>query len=211
MTLTNGATYKETKLNQDLICPNCGGSIAVDASGEFGTCIYCGTKKQLVEKVITVVEHTGKVEVDGIATASAKLVSAYQCFQTGNVEKANRLYKEITDLEPQNAYAWWGRFLCEESFAKYYDFRDKYGNSDNETKANQVLEILKYADFAIQYAEEDVRNTYIQQTQAYRDYVESIHNQILNPQNSAPKKNKTRLIVGIVITVIIVVRILANL
>lgn len=198
-------------MEQDLICPNCGGSIAVDASGEFGTCIYCGTKKQLVEKVITVVEHTGKEEVDGIATASSKLVSAYQCLQTGNIEKANRLYKEITELEPQNAYAWWGRFLCEESFAKYYGFQDKYGNSDNITKANQVLEILKYADFAIQYAEEDVKNTYIQQTQDYRNFVESVRNQISNPQTSVSKKNKSGQIVGIVITVVIVLIILANL
>lgn len=97
-------------------------------------------KKQLVEK--TVVEHIGKVDVDGIVTASSKLVSAYQCLQAGNAEKANLLYREITELEPQNPYAWWGHFICEESFAKYYGFQDKYGNDGNITKANQILSIL---------------------------------------------------------------------
>lgn len=198
-------------MNLNLVCPNCGGNIAIDSSGEFGTCIYCGTRKQLVEKVVTVVEHTGKVEVNGIATVSAKLISAYQCFQSGNVEKANRLYKEIIELEPQNAYAWWGRFLCEESFAKYYGFQDKYGNSDDETKANQVLEILKYADFAIQYAEPDVKETYIQQTQEYRDFVDFVRNNISEQPDKPQRKNKLGLIIGIIIVVIIVLIVLANL
>ena len=193
---------------QNLVCDNCGGTLAVNGSGEIGTCIYCGTKKQLIEKVVTVVEHTGKVEIDGIATVSAKLTSAYQCLQTGNVEKANRLYKEITELEPQNAYAWWGRYLCEENFAQCYGFRDKYGNSDNITKANQILEILKYADFAIQYAEEDdVKQTYIEQTQEYRNFVESVKNQ---PMVESPKKSKKGLIIGIIVVVLFFI-ILANL
>lgn len=195
-------------MEQNLVCANCGGTLAVDSNGEFGTCIYCGTKRQLVEKVVTVVEHTGKVEVDGIATAASKLTSAYQCLQTGNVEKANRLYKEITELEPQNAYAWWGRYLCEESFAKYYGFRDKYGNSDNITKANQVLEILKYADFAIQYAEEDVKQKYIEETQEYRNFVEMVRNQ---PAIQPQKKSNKKVIIGIIVAVIIVIIIASNL
>ena len=190
-------------MEQNLVCDNCGGTLAVDASGEIGTCIYCGTKKQLVEKVVNIIEHTGKVEVDGIATAAAKLTSAYQCLQTGNVEKANRLYKEITELEPQNPYAWWGRFLCEESFAQYYGFKDKYGNSDNVTKANQVLEILKYADFAIQYAEDDVKQEYIARTQEYRDFVDSVRNQQNSMPAPKPQKSKTGLIIGVSILVII--------
>lgn len=194
-------------MQQDLVCPNCGGAMAVDSSGEFGTCIYCGTKKQLVEK--TIVEHTGKVEVDGIATANSKLISAYQCLQAGNVEKANRLYKEITELEPQNPYAWWGRFVCEESFAKYYGFQDKYGNYDNVTKANQVLEILKYADLAIQYAQDDVKQQYIQQTQEYRDFVESVRNGQI-PQ-AEPQKSHKKLIIVIVVAVVVLIAILSNL
>jgi len=195
-------------MEQNLVCENCGGTLVVDSNGEIGTCIYCGTKRQLVEKVVTVVEHTGKVEVDGIATAASKLTSAYQCLQTGNVEKANRLYKEITELEPQNAYAWWGRYLCEENFAKYYGFRDKYGNSDNITKANQVLEILKYADFAIQYAEEDVRQKYIEETQEYRNFVEMVRNQPAIPPQKKPNKN---VIIGIIVAVIILIIIATNL
>ena len=195
-------------MEQDLVCANCGGTLAVDSNGEIGTCIYCGTKRQLVEKIVTVVEHTGKVEVDGIATAASKLTSAYQCLQTGNVEKANRLYKEITELEPQNAYAWWGRYLCEEDFAKYYGFRDKYGNSDNITKANQVLEILQYADFAIQYAEEDVKQKYIEETQEYRGFVEMVRNQ---PAITPQKKSNKNVIIGIIVAMIIVIIIASNL
>ena len=187
-------------MEQNLVCENCGGTLAIDNSGETGTCIYCGTKKQLIEKVVTVVEHTGKIEIDGIATATSKLTSAYQCFQNGNIEKANRLYKEITELEPQNPYAWWGRYLCEENFAQHYGFKDKYGNSDDITKANQILEILKYADFAIQYANDDVKQQYIDQTQSYRDFVESVKNQ---PTTEPPPKSKKGLIIGIIVIVII--------
>lgn len=194
-------------MQQDLVCPNCGGSMTPDSSGEFCTCIYCGTKTQLVEK--TVVEHTGKVEVDGIATVSSKLLSASQCLQAGNTEKANRLYKEITGLEPQNPYAWWGRFICEESFAKYYGFQDKYGNDDNITKANQILEILKYADLAIQYAQDDVKQQYIQQTQDYRDFVESVKNGQIPA--SEHKKSDKKLIIGIVVALLVLISIFANL
>ena len=196
-------------MEHSLICGNCGGTLAIDSSGEFGTCIYCGTKRQLVEKVINVVEHTGKIEVDGIVTSSSKLISAFQCLQTGNIEKANRLYKEITELDPQNSYAWWGRYLCEESFAKYYGFRDKYGNYDNIAKANQIVEILKYADFAIQYAEENVKRQYIEETQEYRDFVKNVSTQ---PFPSPSQENNKVSNIGIIFIVIIIfILIMANL
>ena len=141
------------------------------------------------------------------ALASGRLSRLPSEGNTKRAEEDEILYKEITELEPQNPYAWWGRYLCEESFAKHYGFQDKYGNSDNITKANQVLEILKYADFAIQYAEDDVKEQYIAQTKDYRDYVEMIRNQ---PQTEPSKKSKKGLIIGIIIAVIIFV-IFANL
>lgn len=193
-------------MDQTLICDGCGGQLAVDESAEIGTCIFCGRKKRLVEK--TIVEHTGKVEVDGIATSSAKLTSAYQALKQTNLEKANKLYKEICDLEPENPYAWWGRYVCEYAFAEYYRFKDKYGNSGSDVKANILLECLQYADNAIQYADTDVKQIYIENSQSDRDFIEQVRNPKIqsenqNSQNQSDEKSR-RKIVTIVVTVIIV-------
>ena len=183
-------------MEQNLVCDNCGGTLAVDASGEIGTCIYCGTKKQLVEKVVNIIEHTGKVEVDGIATAAAKLTSAYQCLQTGNVEKANRLYKEITELEPQNPYAWWGRFLCEESFAQYYGFKDKYGKWSNAFYIcdKQIENKIVFTNTRIDYP---ILSVGISNSELISKLQQ---NSMPAPK---PQKSKTGLIIGVSILVII--------
>ena len=52
---------------------------------------------KLVWKVVTVVERKGKIE--GIAAVASKLTSMYQYLQTRNVEKENRIYKEIAEME----------------------------------------------------------------------------------------------------------------
>jgi tetratricopeptide (TPR) repeat protein len=178
----------------DLVCPGCGGEIVPDSTGEFGTCIFCGRKIRLIEK--TIVEHTGTVKVDGIAGITEKLTSAYQNLEQNNIEKANKLYKEICELDPNNANAWWGRFICELSFAEYYGFKDKYQQTGPVVKAQILQELLQYADRAIELAEsKEIKNFYIEKTQDYRDFIASIPQYLEELAKKEKKSKKTKLIV----------------
>ena len=67
------------------------------------------------------------------------------------------------------------------------------------------MEILKYADFAIQYADEDVKQEYIAQTQEYRDFVESVRNQVNQQPVSQPKKSKKGWIIGLIILAVSII------
>lgn len=193
----------------DLVCPGCGGEIAPDSTGEFGTCIFCGRKIRLIEK--TIVEHTGTVKVDGIAGITEKLTSAYQNLEQNNIEKANKLYKEICELDPNNANAWWGRFVCELSFAEYYGFRDKYQQTGTEVKARILEDILQYADRAINLAEnEEVKNFYIEKTQSYRDFIAAAPQCVEEETKVAVKKYIVSKIILVAVIAVVVIFIFGN-
>ena len=191
----------------ELKCTGCGGEIVENITGEFGTCVYCGKKYRLIEKQI--IEHTGTVIVDGIATVSAKLTAAYQSFLQNNVEKANKLYKEVCEIDPENPNAFWGRFLCELNFAEYYGYKDKYGNSSSIIKANIILDLLKYADLAIQYADDELKEYYQNFTQPYRDFVEEVRKQMAENQsknNNLQREPSSK--TGIIISILVILGII---
>ena len=94
----------------ELKCPNCGAKIQLDNTREFGFCSYCGIK--LVQEKI-VVEHRGKISVDGIAEKSALLERAYGFISEGQFEQANARFDRVLDIDPHCYDAYLGKLMCE--------------------------------------------------------------------------------------------------
>jgi len=88
----------------DLKCPNCGATITLDDTREFGFCSYCGTKLQVVQKVKVV--HEGTINVAGIQNDEQQLNSAKKLIELGEKGKAKELLEKIVTSSPECAEAW---------------------------------------------------------------------------------------------------------
>ena len=71
-----------------LTCPNCGANVDIDEKREMAFCTFCGTK--LVQDKL-IIEHTGKVSVDGIADEKSLLERA-----TLFIEEKNGIQQIVT-------------------------------------------------------------------------------------------------------------------
>jgi len=170
-------------MGQHLECSKCHckdvANFKFDETGKFFVC-DCGAINKLYD-TYTIVQHQGTVEVDGIATKNNTLERANQLLSSNEYDKANKKYKEVLELDPTNYEAWWGRFLCEIYFAKYYGYQDRYGNSSPYIKANIIYEHLtKYAYKAIDYAPAEYKESYKKAIAEYEKYVNDYNNGVYN-------------------------------
>jgi len=152
---------------QPAICLNCGGKIKVDDIdlNGFGNCEHCKTPYKVLD-VIT---------IDGLPTAKSLLAAAEHSMQDSNYEKAVSLFNEILRIKPNCHEAWWGLYICNDAFDKYYNYEDKYGNKGPLTKAEIMGNTLqKYAYRAIEYAPKDIASNYRDKTKGSKDFVESV-------------------------------------
>ncbi|MBR2278613.1 MAG: zinc ribbon domain-containing protein [Eubacterium sp.] len=88
-----------------LYCPNCGASIQLDNSREFGFCQYCGTK--IVQDKI-VVEHRGSISIDRTNEINNILTRAKQFFEQGDYFNAEIYYNKVLDIDVNNIQANYG-------------------------------------------------------------------------------------------------------
>ena len=162
-------------------CPSCGANIEVDRNLDKTICQYCRTTIMIEEAVEKYkIEISGKIEVDGIATVNASLIRANQLMQDKEYDKANKLFKQILSKDPTNAEAWWGRYLCEEYFASYYNYQDNLGNTSPEIKAKIKKENLElYAYKAIEYSKEH-KQSYKDAIKTDEKYIEDVRNGLYN-------------------------------
>ncbi len=106
-------------------------------------------------------EHSGKVQVDGIASVESLLSSARGYLDDGNYDKALRLYKKALEIDPKTHVAWWGCYCCEKGIAAYYRYSDKYGNSGPDIKAGILADLInKYGKKAIDNAPDNYAQVY---------------------------------------------------
>lgn len=129
-------------------CPNCGGKLELDSTIKKGICIYCGSEIVVAEAI-----QRFNGEISGIATVEKSLIRAQQLLEDGDVDGALKVFKHVVEVDPTNAEAFWGMYLCEIATANYYArlnagmerCRLDYYNAVK--KANE-----KYGYRAIQYA-----------------------------------------------------------
>lgn len=91
-------------------CPNCGATVDLSEDREFGFCTYCGTKI-IQDKVV--IEHRGKVSVDGIANVSTVLDRAYLFIEDGKFTEASTYLEKALDINPRCSKAYLGKLLCQ--------------------------------------------------------------------------------------------------
>ena len=152
---------------QPAVCASCGGKIKVDDIdlNGFGKCEHCKTPYKVID-VIT---------IDGLPTAKSLLTAASHSMEDGNFEKAVGLFEEILTIKPNCHEAWWGLYICNAAFDKYYDYKDKYGNKGPLTKAQIMGSTLqKYAYRAIEYAPADIVENYRTKIKDSVSFVEAV-------------------------------------
>lgn len=149
---------------QPAICSSCGGNIKVDDVDLHGFCVceYCQTPHKVID-IIT---------IDGLPTVKSLLTNAEMLLVDGNADKAVEMYKEVLKIKPNCHEAWWGLYVCNRFYDRYYQYRDKYGNSGPLTKASIMASTIeKYALRAIEYAPKDVKDSYRAEIQPELDYI----------------------------------------
>lgn len=165
---------------QPAICASCGGKIQVDDVdlNGFCNCEFCGTPHRVID-VIT---------VDGLPTVKSLLTNASFLIQDGNAEKATGIYNEVLKIKPNCHEAWWGLYLCNRYFDRYYQYKDKYGNGGPHTKAAIMSATLeKYAYRAIEYAPDDVKNIYSAEIKSELDFISQVNSGAYDKQTSRGK------------------------
>jgi hypothetical protein len=151
---------------QPAICTSCGGQIDVDDIdlNGYGECKFCHTSYK-VRDVIT---------IDGLPTARSLLQAASHSIEDGNAEKAVKQFNEILEIKPNCHEAWWGLYLCNCYFDRYYNYKDKYGNSGPLIKANILANTInKYAMRAIEYAPKDISAQYQAEIADFLELIEA--------------------------------------
>jgi tetratricopeptide (TPR) repeat protein/DNA-directed RNA polymerase subunit RPC12/RpoP len=166
---------------QSAVCSNCGGKIKVDDIdlNGYGKCEHCKTSYKIID-VIT---------IDGLPTVKSLLTTAGHSIQDGNYDKAVKLFNEVLSIKSNCHEAWWGLYICNSYFDRYYGYKDKYGNGGYITKA-QILAntINKYAVRAIEYAPSDVSINYKEQIEESLQFIEQVKRGDFDNQNKAGKK-----------------------
>jgi len=168
---------------QPAVCTSCGGSINVDDINlnGYGECQFCGVGYKVID-VIT---------IDGLPTLKNHIDSAAISIKMGNLEKAVKSYNEAILLKPNCHEAWWGLYLCNDSFDRYYGYQDKYGNKGMNVKASIIYNTLeKYAFRAIEYAPPEMASYYKTQISDHVNFLESLNNPSQsNSKNSGSAKS----------------------
>ena len=80
-----------------LKCPNCGESIQLDETKEYGFCNYCGTRV-IQDKVI--VEHRGSVSIDNTDELNNLYILARRAKESNDTENAQKYYEKIIVMVP---------------------------------------------------------------------------------------------------------------
>lgn len=100
-----------------LQCEICGGSLLMDESGEFAACENCGMKfkKESIKKML--VELSGSVTVEGVASAESLLKRADQLREHCDWSKAEEYYDRVLEIDSECSLAHWGLMLATKRLA----------------------------------------------------------------------------------------------
>lgn len=154
---------------QKAVCTRCGGNLKVDDIdlNGFCECLFCRTKYKVID-VIT---------VDGLPTVKTLLTNAEFNIQDNKLEEAVKLYKEVIKIKPNCHEAWWGLYICNDAFDRYYNYEDKYGNKGPMITANIMENTLNsYAKRAIDFAPPKEAEEYKSKIQPTLDYIDNLRN-----------------------------------
>ena len=87
-----------------MICEMCGGNEVVKTGGMY-VCQYCGTKYDVEEARKLIVEISGPVAVDGIATVDNLMERAQEFLDKGDERKALEYVERVLDIDAHHERA----------------------------------------------------------------------------------------------------------
>lgn len=128
-----------------LTCEQCGGSVELDNTREFGFCKHCKGKILITPDITNVTQnitkhvygHQGK-DVEELVVDGNKLL------ELGNDKKANEKFKKAIDIEPKCWHAWLGYATTGGARTGYLSCVPAYKNAYNAaTETEQEIETFK--------------------------------------------------------------------
>lgn len=123
-----------------LTCPNCGANVDIDEKREMAFCTFCGTK--LVQDKL-IIEHTGKVSVDGIADEKSLLERAALFIEEKKWDSANRYCNKVLDLNAHCSKAYALKLLIDYQVSSLEELKKiNYPLDKNEN----YQKILRFSD-----------------------------------------------------------------
>jgi len=96
-----------------LVCDICGGSLSMDASGDFAVCESCGMKHTKDRVKAMAQEITGTVAVSNIAGIESLMKRGYLALEDSLWKEANDYFNKVLDIDAEYTPAYIGR-LCAE-------------------------------------------------------------------------------------------------
>lgn len=139
-------------------------------------CNVCGAINPLYNDYY-IIEHTGKIQMDGMPTISSLISRAGQLLEVNNYDSALKLYKKILECDCNNHVALWGCYCCEKGIAAYYRYCDKFGNSGSYVKAKILAELInRYGQKAIQNAPDTYARLYAEMLEEDIQFVNHVRN-----------------------------------
>lgn len=96
------------------VCTNCGGSLEVDSSQKAAICPHCKQAyivEEAINNYVTHIEHlhAENVTINDDRTAAARLEAGEADLKLKHWPEAEKVFKEVCDLTPQDYRGWWGR------------------------------------------------------------------------------------------------------
>lgn len=127
-----------------LVCPQCGASITLDSTREFGFCSYCGAKIQINETIIH--EHRGEISLDGVASVRTLCKKGFMEIDADDFIAASNTFDKAAEIDCDDIYVIIGKMLtkkqntcsseCTVFDEFYYELLKKHSDliSKEETK-----------------------------------------------------------------------------
>jgi len=109
-----------------ILCDICGGSLSMDASGDFAVCESCGMKHTKDRVKAMAQEITGTVVVSNIASIESLMKRGHLALEDSQWQEADEYFDKVLDINAEYAPAYVGK-LCSELRARQEEQLSKVG------------------------------------------------------------------------------------
>ena len=158
-------------------CPQCGAELNTVDDRDFMFCSYCGSKVAFEKQLV---EISGTITVDGIASSDAVIDRAEFFMSSKDFDRAISYFDKALDLNPRCSRAHWNLLLC------------KNQCSSNEELLATAKPIDNYPEYknAVKFAEASERTIYESICQTITDKISSSNAKRIEIENAIQELQK---------------------
>lgn len=122
-----------------ITCPSCDGQLEMDASREFGFCLYCGTKIIIQQSQK---EVKGTVKIDRASDIINLLILAEDALEAKNADESIEYVNRVLEIDTENYKAW----LCKMKAIALQIEMDQYSKIKLAELSYCGQKVLKYIE-----------------------------------------------------------------